>query len=250
MAAGYVREVVGAVTFQFDFENELINVDAGTDVLQVTDLWTAIKRAQWTPRALVFDPIAAGGGLDGLGEVDGDEIESYLTVTMLGEWELRSLKTSGKFTVTGGNLIKSNGLDPFVDNPLITHFLFLSQAGTVARVAVGSAVTPEDVTAIGAEVEGRILSDGQAFPGARIDAAISTPKGLTAAQALVLARMDELLTELHRLQGFDAANPATLTNQGSGVLLLEAGTLAQTITQTGEPTAEDSTVVFQRSDPT
>jgi hypothetical protein len=247
MAAGYVREVVGTVTLTFDFENELINIDAGTDVLLVTDLWTAIKRAQWTPRALVFDPIATGGGLDDLGEVDGDEIESYLTVTMLGNWELRSLKTGGKFTVTGGNLIKENGLDPFVDNPLITHFLFLSQAGTVARVSVGSAVTPSDITAIGAEVEGRILSDGTAFPGANIDAAVSTPTGLTEAQAAILSAISTLTTELHRFTGLDADNPATLTQMGGGVQRIAAGAITQTITSTGDPETTGSTVEFERT---
>lgn len=193
MAVGLIHETVGSTEFWFDFDGQFIDVDAGSDALYVTDLWTAIKSAQWTARGWEYGQIATGGGLDGLGEVDGDQIESYLTVTLLEDWELRSRKTGGKFTVTGGNLIKSNGLDPFVDNPLITHFLFLSQAGTVARVSVGSAVTPTDKSDIAALTRDAILSDSTPFAGANIDAKISEAGGtggLTVEQAAELTRID------------------------------------------------------------
>lgn len=239
MSIGLITETVGATTFGFDFDNQYIEVDAGSDVLYVSDLWQAIKNAQWTTRGWEFGQIARGGGLDGLGEISGDQIESYLTVKLLEGWELKSLKTSGKFTVTGGNLIKENGLDPFVDNPLITHFLFLSQAGTVARVSVGSAVTPGDVTAIAAASRDAILTDGVAFPGARIDAAVSSRalsgEGLTTLERELLARLETLSTELHRLNGLDIAAPATITPTG-----LTAGTLALTYDNTP---STDTTIV-------
>jgi hypothetical protein len=194
VAVGLIHETAGSTEFWFDFDGQFIDIDAGSDVLYVTDLWVAIKAAQWTPNALEYGQIATGGGLDGLGEVDGDQIESYLTVSLLEDWELRSRKTSGKFTVTGGNLIKSNGLDPFVDNPMITHFLFLSQAGTVARVSVGSAVTPTDKSDIATLTRNAILSDSTPFAGANIDAKISESGGgsggLTVEQAEELTRID------------------------------------------------------------
>jgi hypothetical protein len=246
MAVGTIREVVGSTIFWFDFDGQYIDTDAGSDVLLVTDIWAAIKAAQWTPRGWEYGQIATGGGLDGLGDVDGDQIESYLTVTLLDDWEIRSRKTSGKLTVTGGNLIKENGLDPFVDNPLITHFLFLSQAGTVARVSVGSAVTPGDVTDIATATRDAILSDSTPFAGSNVDAPISTAGGLTAQQNTWLDRIATLVGVPGRPVYVNTSSGTigtggtltTLTRVASvlwkTVVTRHAGTAAETATVTPE----------------
>jgi hypothetical protein len=64
-------------------------------------------------------------------------------VTLQGTWELNSLKSSGKFEVLGGNLIRADGADTFRDNPLITYLAYFSQAGVLVETGT-SGLTPEE----------------------------------------------------------------------------------------------------------
>ena len=65
-------------------------------------------------------------------------IATFLTVRVFDEWEIRSLKVSGKVTTTGGNIVKDNGKDPFYDDGSIFYIAFFSQAGIKTTVATGS----------------------------------------------------------------------------------------------------------------
>lgn len=141
MAVIYTSTVSGK-TYGFDFADQRIDVDATVDTMLVTHLWTAIKEAQAVTEGMSYDIIARGGGTDEL----GTGVTTYLTVTLLDNWEVNTLKSSGKFEVTGGNLIREDGADPFRDNPLITYIAFLSQAGIATQIETGiSGVTPQDI---------------------------------------------------------------------------------------------------------
>lgn len=127
--------------YGFDFEDKRIDIDATITDLDVSDLWTAIKKAQEHELGIIYPLIADAEGLTTL----ENSIKTYLTVSLRSTWEINTLKTSGKFTVKGGNLVRADEEDPFRDNPLITYINNLSQAGVVAETGV-SGLTPEEST--------------------------------------------------------------------------------------------------------
>lgn len=133
---------VNSVDFTFHFDTQVIDIDSAVQSLDVYDLWVAIRTAGGGDVGITYPVIARASGLDTLDNVQN--ITTFITVTLLDNWEVNSLRTSGKFTLTGGNLLRDDGEDPFLDNPLITYFAFFSQAGTVSTVATGSGVTEQD----------------------------------------------------------------------------------------------------------
>lgn len=130
------------IDFLFDFEDQRIDVPATETGMYVYTLWKAIRQAQSTPIGMAYPPIAKASGLDVLDSVQN--IATFITVTLFDSWEVNSLKTGGKFTLSGGNLIRLDNADPFRDNPLVTYFAFFSQSGTVTTVNTGSGVTAQD----------------------------------------------------------------------------------------------------------
>lgn len=127
--------------YGFDFEDSRIDVDANVENLNVGELYTAIQDAQDDVVAMPYAKIANASGRDTL--VTG--VRTFLTVSLLGVWEVNTLRTSGKFTVSGGNLIRLDGEDPFRDNPLITYINLLSQAGVLVTDSGGSVPTATEV---------------------------------------------------------------------------------------------------------
>ena len=138
MAVDYTV-VLSGKTYGFDFEDTRIDIDATLDQLDVVVLYDAIKEAQGSEVGIAYNTIADGSGLDSL----ATSIKSFLTLTLQGTWELNSLKSSGKFEVLGGNLIRADGADVFRDNPLITYLAYFSQAGVLVEGKGGSAAITE-----------------------------------------------------------------------------------------------------------
>ena len=138
MAVDYTV-VLSGKTYGFDFEDTRIDIDATLDQLDVVVLYDAIKEAQASDVGIAFYTIADGSGLDSL----ATGIKSFLTVTLQSTWELNSLKSSGKFEVLGGNLIRADGADVFRDNPLITYLAYFSQAGILVETGA-SGLTPAE----------------------------------------------------------------------------------------------------------
>jgi hypothetical protein len=139
MAVAFSTTVSG-YTYQFDWLNEFIYTDASQDDISVEELYTAIKRAQGSVQGVPHPEIATASGLDEL----SDGVQTFITVRIFREWEIRSLKTSGKVTTQGGNIIKDNRKDPFFDDGSIFYVAFFSQAGVKTTVATGSGVTEQD----------------------------------------------------------------------------------------------------------
>ena len=130
------------VDFLFDFQDQRIDVPGTESALSVYTLWKAIRQAQGTKIGISYPVIAKASGLDTLDSVQN--IATFITVTLFDNWEVNSLLGSGRFILSGGNLIRLDNNDPFRDNPLVTYFAFFSQSGTVTTVNTGSGVTPQD----------------------------------------------------------------------------------------------------------
>lgn len=140
MPIEYTATVDGK-SYGFDYDGQIIYVDATVDNMLVTNLYTAIKEAQAVEEGMWAEIIATGGGTDVL----GSGIATFLTVTLQDNWEVATQKTSGKFEVSGGNLIRADQADPFLDNPNITYIAFLSQAGIATQIETGvSGLTPAE----------------------------------------------------------------------------------------------------------
>jgi hypothetical protein len=131
---------IGAYEFGFDFEAQRVDVDATITRLDVGDLWEAMKQAMYSQIGIVYPPIAIAEGKTNLSA----GIATYLTVIMLDNWEINTLRVAGKFEVAGGNLVRHDGEDPFLDNPLITYINQVSQAGVIATVSTGSGLSTEE----------------------------------------------------------------------------------------------------------
>ena len=159
MAVIYTATVDGK-SYGFDFDDQRIDIDATINTLFVANLWIAIKEAMASLVGICFARIATGGGTDVL----GTGVETFLTVTLLDNWEVSTLKVSGKFEVQGGNLIRDDQADPFRDNPSITYISFLSQAGIATHIETGiSGLTPtesEQLANLGDTVWGTLIEAG------------------------------------------------------------------------------------------
>ena len=127
MAVLYTATVSG-FTYGFDFLDQRIDVDALLTTCDANNLWTAIKEAQASTQGIIYGQVATAEGLTPL----STGISTFLTVSLQDYWELNTLKSSGKFEIAGGNVVRADEADPFRDNPLITYINNLSQAGVVA----------------------------------------------------------------------------------------------------------------------
>ena len=138
MAVTYTTTVDG-FDYGFDFDDQRIDIDVGVVNIDVINLYTAIKEAQASEVGIVYPQIGRGEGRTVL----SGSISTFLTVSLLDNWEVNTLQTSGNLQVSGGNLVRADESDPFRDNPLITYINNLSQAGVVAETGV-SGLTPAE----------------------------------------------------------------------------------------------------------
>lgn len=137
---------VDSYDYGFDFVDSRIDIDASLDSVNVNKLWDAIQEAMAHEQGVIYDVIATAEGTTTLSA----GIATFLTVSLQDQWEINTLKSSGKFQVEGGNLVRADEEDPFRDNPLITYINNLSQAGIIATVATGSGLSSEQDAAISA----------------------------------------------------------------------------------------------------
>jgi len=117
--------VILSKSYGFDFIDKRIDIDATLDELNVNDLYDAIQEAQASEQGITFPTIATAEGLTTLSA----GILTFITVSLLSTWEINTLKSSGTFTVIGGNLVRADEAPPFRENPLVTFINNLSQAG-------------------------------------------------------------------------------------------------------------------------
>lgn len=138
MAISYTATING-YTYEFDWFLQFIYTDSSLDAIPIEDLWKACQEAQASIKGVVEERIASASGLDELDE----GIETFLTMRLYDEWEIRSNKISGKVTTRGGNIVKDNKKDPFYDDGSIFYVAFFSQAGVKTTTATGSGLSAE-----------------------------------------------------------------------------------------------------------
>lgn len=150
MAIIYTATIDGN-DYGFDFENKRIDVDAALLIINVENLWAAIKEAQASRVGVAFPVIATGGGLELLDPLEGST--TFLTVSLI-DWVVNSLISAGRITISGGNLVRSDGSLPVADNPLVQYVNNTAQAGIRIVTAGDGALTPGDIADILAAIEG------------------------------------------------------------------------------------------------
>lgn len=121
-----VKWLDGAITEEIHVENSI------NDLL-VQDLLDAIRAAEDSIEGTTFGQIAAASGKETL----GSGVTVGLTVQLLGDWKVYSTKSTGVFTVLGGNLVTEDGSSPFRPNNLITYVNVLSAAATIVTTEGG-----------------------------------------------------------------------------------------------------------------
>lgn len=143
------------------------------------------ERMKHAPAFSVIGGEERGGGAPRLGS----------TYFIQNGWKWRPAEYSHHVTITGNIVTIPAGERPWVSTlGAYTAGIQLESSANVYTLAVGSGVLPADVTDIATAARNAILSDGTAFPGARIDAAISsvgggTGTGITPEQAAILLEL-------------------------------------------------------------
>lgn len=196
--------------YAFDGGSRLITLTPGTTIINVRDLYSRWKDwvldgNSWALPA--FESV--GGNALGGGRYAGDY---YF---LLPGWAILPHDADHILGVDGNLFPLVIGAALFAARPGRTIQIQFERSQRTQTIAVGSGVLPSDVGQIASAVRDAILSDGTPFAGARIDAAISSRAlpgaGLTIAQATILARLETLTAELHRLGGLDASAPVAIS---------------------------------------
>jgi hypothetical protein len=162
-----------------------VSGDTSIDWIEVYSEWK-----DW----VLTDPIARGGYPPAFRVVGGEERGGGAprlgtTFFLCNGWKFRPAEYSHHVTLNGNIVTDPAGARVWVPTlGAYTVGVQLESSNLVDTVAVGSGVLPADVTAIATATRDAILSDSVPFPGANIDAAISSAGGsLTVEQAAQLA---------------------------------------------------------------
>lgn len=136
MAIEFVHTTVnGDITIKWEdgaVEREIWIEDTITD-LYVQDLDNAIRAAEASLQGMAYGPIAVSEGKAYLGV----GVYTGITLQLLGDWRIYSLRVSGAFRVLGGNFLRLDGGDPFRPNLAITEFVIQSAAATIVTTEGG-----------------------------------------------------------------------------------------------------------------
>lgn len=114
------------LTYEIHLQNTIANI-------LVQDLLNACRAAEASPQGSTYPSIASASGK----EVLGAGVSVGITIQLLGNWRVYSTKSSGVFTVLGGNLVKPDGSSPFRPNNNITYVNVLSASSTIVTTGGG-----------------------------------------------------------------------------------------------------------------
>lgn len=132
MAATYTYTGLSG-TIEFDFTNEKANVSSGYDSLEIQELYDAAREAEDSDVGFGFPKIVDGDGKAGIDPVNG--ISTCITVALQEGWVVNTMKTSGKFTIYGGNLIRHDGTDVFEPNASVSQILINIVGGMIVTTS-------------------------------------------------------------------------------------------------------------------
>lgn len=222
------------MAYAFDGEAKTITLSAGTTTLVVKDCYSRSKDWLLTHAWSTFPLLATGGNTIRAGLFAGDYY--YLQPG----WIIVPQDADHILDVVG------NLLPAVLDAPLFslrsgrTIQIPSTISSLTQTVSVGSGVLPADITATAAATRDLILSDGVPFPGARIDATISSVGGgyggLTVEQAASLAQVQARVAEVWQMLWLDPANPVTATEVSAAETTIAFGDVSITISKSGAVT--------------
>lgn len=211
-----------------------IHVAATLDFLDGQNLIDAIRQAEASDVGLSYPSIA-----DAFGKVRLSPRASIgITVQLLDNWKIYTLKDSGTFSLGEANIVKPDGSSPFVPNSAVTYIQNLSVASTVVTGGGGGAgagaadiwaypnrsltdkagfsLSPVAIAAIWAYTARTMTSFGNLIA----DFWSYTTRSLSGDQATQLQ-------EVHQIHGLDSTSPLTVTDTTR-----TAGAIHQAIAET------------------
>lgn len=132
MAATYTYSGISG-DIVFDFTNEEILVGSGYDSLDIQELYDGAREAEESMTGMAFSYLVDG---DGKADIDlANSIKTAITVTLLGSWKIVTQKSSGVFTVFGGNLLRYDGTSVFKVSVTVSQILINMVGGMVVATS-------------------------------------------------------------------------------------------------------------------
>lgn len=178
---------IGALTFIYRDDLlglfQEINVDASVDFLDGQVLIDAIRQAEASDIGRSFSKIADASGK----AILSAGVRVGVTIELLDNWKIYTLKNSGAFTVGGANVVKTDSSTIFVDNPSVTYNRDSAVASTQVSTGGGGggAFTAADVAIA--------VRTNLAIELARVDASIASRSSGSAIVAID-SKLDEIKT--------------------------------------------------------
>ncbi len=127
-----------------DFTEQIISCADTIVTLEIQELVDACRAAEYSESGVSFPKICNASGKEYLDINNG--VQVGITIVLLGNWRVYTLRDAGVFKVTGGNLVQVSGGDPFEPNPAVTYINIQSAASTIVSVSSGSGLSAAEHT--------------------------------------------------------------------------------------------------------
>ena len=117
------------MSYNFRYQNHLIDVISPQTVVDCQDLYNKIVEEEASERGICFSPIATASGKQFL----GTGVQVGITVQLLEPWQLNFYAGNYVATIAGGNFVGGKGGDPVAYTPGVQVLLIQSAASTVVN---------------------------------------------------------------------------------------------------------------------
>jgi hypothetical protein len=196
------------MAYVFDGLAKTITLTAGTTAFGSQDLYSRWKDWVLEGNASFSNAFEAFGG----NELGGSLLAGDYYFLQEG-WTIIPQDADHVLQVAGNLYPSVAGVNMFGSRPGRSIQVQLSRSNLTQTVAVGSGVTPSDVSSIATASRNAILSDSTPFAGGNIDAAISSlvGQGLTTEQSNIITQLQTLVSEMHRITGLDSGAPLNVS---------------------------------------
>ena len=134
----------------FNFDTYLALVSSDRDELTVQEWVDCYREAEASPLiagGITHPVIANNEGKVGLTSTIDSAITSTIQVTYRGTWVIGTAKTTGRFDVVLGNIVRSDRLDILDPNPLVNQrqilaeFNYRDKGAAIQEVVQGNLIT-------------------------------------------------------------------------------------------------------------
>ena len=134
----------GGGYIDFDFILETATVSSDRDFVTVQEIVDCARDVEDNILGLQFKSIISAEGKASFGT---GGISTSITATLLEGWKIATAKTSGRFDIIEGNLVRWDGTDVYISNTLVNQrqisaeFNFRDIGGAVNEVVKGNLIT-------------------------------------------------------------------------------------------------------------